>query len=127
MISTPFVLTFFLSSVSTDIKKQECISVGCVLSACTHCIFFNSHQMSALVGRGSLGSNIEQVYNDGNQMSLAGGWGVGRGVSCLGEEGHTLVPCLEGGGPGLGPGESGHMGTTPPAPLNRMTDMTAKH
>ena len=66
-------------------------------------LFLDSHQMSAPVGSGGGGYEVnkfEQVSSDGHQMSLAG-----KGFL------YSKVPCLEGGqgqdwGWGLGPSGS---------------------
>ena len=74
------------SSLHRGTRKH--FQVGCVPTACVDCMCFNSHQMSALL----VGGGFEWVFIDGHQMSVAR------------ESLHSEVPCLVGGGGGLGPG-----------------------
>ena len=51
-----------------NVKIQQSIPVGCDPLSCTNCMWFNSHQVSALSGLEV--NKIEQASSDGHQMSL---------------------------------------------------------
>ena len=77
--------------------EQESISLGCVPPACADRTCFNSHQMSALVGRSHI--RRESLYSEVSWLEGGagpGGWSLCSEISCLGGSLYSEVPWLEG-------------------------------